>query len=97
VTYHVNFELAASRDVEMAFESYELRHTGLGADFLRTVAMAADLLARDPERFAITRVSFRWIKLRRFPFALHYRIKGDTVLIVACLHFRQSPTRWPQA
>ena len=96
MTFKVSFELAAAHDVETAFQNYELRHTGLGADFLRTVATATDMLSRDPQRFSTTREPFRWIKLRRFPYALHYRIKGDDVFIAACLHFRQSPARWPQ-
>ena len=85
-------EAAAALDVENAFDWYESRGSGLGADFLRSVAQARDILVRDPERFAQTRTPFRWIKLRKFPYALHFRIN---VAIVACLHFKQSPTHWP--
>ncbi|MGF6349209.1 hypothetical protein [Variovorax sp. W2I14] len=50
---------------------------------------------RDPLQFSMTRAPFRWLKLRKFPYGLHYRIRGDEVMIVACLHFRQSPAHWP--
>lgn len=93
--HRVALEAAAALEVEQAFDWYESRRSGLGADFLRSVALARDMLVRDPERFPHTREPFRWVKLRKFPYALYFRIKGDTVLIVACLHFRQSPTLWP--
>ena len=88
-------EAAAALEVEQAFDWYESRRTGLGAEFLRSVAEARDMLVRDPQRFAQTREPFRWLKLRKFPYALHFRIIGNRVSIVARLHFRQSLTRWP--
>ena len=91
----VKVEAAAAGEIEAAFDWYENRHSGLGAEFLRSVAQASNLLERDAIRFPITREPFRWMKLRKFPYAMHFRIKADCVSIVACLHFRQSPERWP--
>ena len=93
--YRVLIEPPAARDIETAFEWYEERRSGLGAEFLGTIAMAFETLARDPAQFPVTHEPFRWVKLRKFPYAIHYRIKGRTVAIAACLHFRQSPLRWP--
>ena len=97
MSYQIKLEAAAAQEVELAFEWYETRRSGLGVDFLRAVATAQDMLAREPEQFPLTKAPFRWIKLRRFPYGLHYRIKERTVLVVGCLHFRQSPLRWPGA
>ncbi len=97
MSFAVHLNPAAAAEVKEAFAWYESRHTGLGAEFLRAIAASSDALARDPERFPISREPFRWIKLRKFPYGLHDRIKNDEVLIVACLHFRQSPKRWPGA
>ena len=93
--FRVRVEAPAARDIEHAFDWYESRRTGLGADLLRAIAAAQDVLMREPHRFPDTRAPFRWYKLRRFPYGLHDRIKDDEVLIVACIHFRQSPVRWP--
>ena len=95
MSFEVLLEASAARDIELAFEWYESRKTGLGADFMRAIAVARDILSRDPQQFPATATPFHWYKLRRFPYALHYRIRTDKVLIAACLHFRQSPTRWP--
>jgi hypothetical protein len=31
---------------------------------------------------------------RRFPYGLFYRIYGDTLVVVACMHAKQNPRRW---
>jgi plasmid stabilization system protein ParE len=97
VSFRVVFEVPAVRDAEEAFQWYEARRSGLGAEFAGAIALAAETLGRDPVQFPVTHPPFRWIKLRKFPYALHYRVKGNNVAVVACLHFRQSPDRWPGA
>jgi hypothetical protein len=97
VTFEVVFESPASQEVKVAFEWYESRKSGLGSEFLRSVALARDLLVSDPKRFSVTRVPFHWVKLRKFPYSLHYRIVDKQVTVLACLLFRQSPERWPGA
>lgn len=31
---------------------------------------------------------------QRFPYGLFYRIYGDTIVIVACMHAKRDPQRW---
>lgn len=95
MTHSVRFTPAATQEVEAAFAWYERLRSGLGDEFVRSVAASAESLERSPERFPLTRAPFRWVKLRRFPYGLHFSIQGSTVTILACLHFRQSPSRWP--
>ena len=97
MSYEVIFEIPASLELTQAFEWYESRKSGLGAEFLRSVALARDLLVKDPQRFPVTRSPFQWIKLRKFPYGLHYRVIDNRVSVLACLHFRQSPEHWPGA
>ena len=93
----VDFQPAAQSEIQHAFTWYETQRTGLGAEFLRAVANARDQLARNAERYPTTLGAFRWVKLRRFPYALHFDLNSDCVRLHACLHFRQSPARWPGA
>ena len=95
--FSVAFEAPAKQDVRRIHAWYELRETGLGAEFLRSVTAASELLGRDPERHPVANAPYRSLKLRRFPYALHYRIDSNRVSVLACLHFRQSPSRWPGA
>ncbi|MBS0507439.1 MAG: type II toxin-antitoxin system RelE/ParE family toxin [Proteobacteria bacterium] len=91
------FQPKAQSEIQDAFTWYEAQRTGLGAEFLRSIATARDQLARDPDRYPVTRNPFRRVKLRRFPYSLHFDFDADNVRVHACVHFRQSPARWPGA
>ena len=94
----VAFSQAARQEIRRAFQWYEERHEGLGADFLRDVDAAAARLQANPQAFRLERSKYRRVHLKRFPYALHFMItRGGGVTILACLHFRQSPDRWPGA
>ena len=97
MSFRVRFEAPARKDVVAAFEWYQARQSGLGDEFLRSVAAVEEALGRNPERYALVHAPYRSVKLRKFPYGLHYRIVGNDVSILACLHFRQSPERWPGA
>ena len=96
MTWRVAFEPAAQAEIAEAFAWYEQRSYGLGGDFLRVVAAAEEHLSRNPEAFAPTGSRFRRILLRRFPYALHFELLGgNQVSVLACLHHRRDPARWP--
>ncbi len=96
MTWNVIFELPAQVEIAEAFDWYEEKSYGLGGDFLRVVAAAAEQLERNPEAFPPTSGGFRRTLLRRFPYALHFELlSGNTVSVLACLHHRRSPERWP--
>lgn len=95
--FEIHLERPAQRNLRDAFEWYEARQTGLGSEFLRSVAAVTEQLTRTPERFPNALAPYRSAKLRRFPYALHYRVEGQHVHVLACVHFRQSPDRWPGA
>ena len=60
-----------------AFEWYQARQSGLGDEFLRSVAAVEEALGRNPERYALVHAPYRSVKLRKFPYGLHYRIVGN--------------------
>lgn len=96
MTWQVTFEAAAQAEIAETFDWYEQKSYGLGGDFLRVIAAAEEQLARNPEAFPSTKERFRRILLRRFPYALHFELLGDhSVSVLACLHHRRSPARWP--
>jgi len=97
VTYEVELDPGAERDLIDAFDWYEQRSDGLGTEFLRQVTVQRDKLARNPLVHATDYANIRRAFVGRFPYALHFEIEERTVRILACLHFRQSPARWPGA
>lgn len=96
MTWQVAFEAAAQAEIAEAFAWYEQQSYGLGGDFLRMLAAAEEQLARNPQAFPPTRGRFRRILIRRFPYALHFELLSDTrVSVLACLHHRRDPAKWP--
>lgn len=96
MTRRVAFEAPAQAEIVAAFEWYEQRSYGLGGEFLRSVAAAEERIARSAENYPTARGRFRRILLRRFPYALHFEIlDASQVSVLACLHHKQSPERWP--
>jgi plasmid stabilization system protein ParE len=36
----------------------------------------------------------RRVRLRRFPYAIYFRVSGDEVVVLAVMHGRRHPRRW---
>jgi plasmid stabilization system protein ParE len=85
---------AAAADIEEAFLWYEGQRAGLGHDFLAAAQVLIDGIAEQPLRYPVIRRNTRRALLRRFPYAIYYRIYGDLIVVVACMHGRRNPRRW---
>lgn len=90
----VRFRTEAAADVLLARDWYDARRPGLGDSFVDSLEHIVDLVAELPEAFPEIAVGLRRALLSRFPYALYYRLDGDVIDVVACLHTRQSPSRW---
>ena len=73
---------------------YEARAKGLGLEFARSVDAAVEAAARNPEAFVPVAMGWRRVLLRRFPFSMVYRVRGDEFLVVAVFHHRRDPVQW---
>ena len=92
--YKVEFDAGAEQELAEAFLWYEECSEGLGAEFLRQVAIQEARLARAPLIHAIEYSNIRRTFLAKFPYSLHFRIEDDLVRIFACIHQRSDPKRW---
>jgi toxin ParE1/3/4 len=85
----------ALTDLSNQYLWYETQKPGLGDEFLD----AADRTFRDLETSAeIYRAvlpQIRRVLLRRFPFAVFFIIDESDVYVLAVLHGRRDPARWP--
>lgn len=86
----------AERDITDAADWYETRKTGLGADFLRAVIGVLDSIERQPRSHPFVRGRVRRALLPRFPYGVFYCEQDDDVIVLACLHARRNPRRWPR-
>jgi hypothetical protein len=95
----VRIHAAAAEEAAEAAAWYERERPGLGADFLRAVDAALDLL--EAEVVPVVTVpgvaGTRGIKrliLRRFPFAVVVRESATEVVVIAFAHTARRPGYW---
>ena len=84
----------AERELNEAAQYCDLENPGLGSSFLEEVDRCLESIEAHPEAGAILRDSVRRRLLRRFPYALLYKIKPDTIRILAVMNLKRRPTYW---
>lgn len=78
MTWRVLIRSAAERDLDEAGKWYDKQRTGLGDEFLVSIAEAFTRLEQDPQRYRVLYRDFRRILVERFPYRIFYQIKGTT-------------------
>lgn len=83
-------------DLKDAIAWYEERSLGLGDRFRAAVDVRFDEILGAPERFAFAfaDADFRFVRLRRFPYLLLYRVVADTVFVLGVFHSASDPEKW---
>ena len=62
--------------------------------FLRELSVAVQRIRQTPHRYPAAEVGTRRILLDRFPFTIYYRVKSETLNIVAVAHQKRRPGYW---
>jgi toxin ParE1/3/4 len=92
----INYRFLTPAESEMndALLFYDDVSSGLGHDFLDDIEHSLNRIREYPELGARIARDLRRILLQRFPFALVYAVKGETVVIVAVAHHGRRPGYW---
>ena len=85
---------AAAADIDEAFLWYEGQRQGLGHEFLAAAQTSIDGVAQNPLRYPVIRRNTRRALLRRFPYAIYFRVYDEVIVVVASMHGRRNPRRW---
>lgn len=93
MTREVHFRPQAAAEVLEARQWYEARRTGLGAEFGQAVGDIVSRITENPFAFPQVRGETRRAVVKRFPYAIYFRLSGDDILVLA-VHGRQDPRRW---
>ena len=88
------FHRLAERELNEAAQYYDLERSGLGSSFLREVDRCLRSLEKHPEAGMILRGSVRRRLVRRFPYALLYTVRQDSIRILAVMNLKRRPTYW---
>lgn len=85
---------AAAADIDEAFVWYEHQRPGLGEEFLTAVQATRESIAAHPAMYPVIHRDTRRALLHRFPYGIFYRIYGEAIVVVACMHPRRDTARW---
>ena len=85
---------AAEAEVEEIYDWYENQRPGLGEEFLSEFEAAVERVGENPFQFPRIHRDIRRALLKRFPYALFFRMICDEAAVIACYHGRRDPRRW---
>jgi plasmid stabilization system protein ParE len=88
------FQAGVRDEIDEAYTWYEKQRLGLGEEFLTEVESVLDRIERNPEIHAPVYKNVRHTRLKRFPYAVHYRFEPDRIAVVAIHHGKRDPRRW---
>jgi toxin ParE1/3/4 len=73
---------------------YESQQIGLGRRFVEAVRDAIVRIRTQPLLFREIEPGIRQCRTLRFPYGVIYRLKGDTVEVLAVMHLSRKPGYW---
>jgi len=91
VTYHLELRPQVLTDLRDAAEWYEKEQQGLGSRVQDAFFTAVSAAAQNPEMYLKAHGEFRRILLKRFPYALYFRILEGAIVFVLLFHGARDP------
>jgi plasmid stabilization system protein ParE len=92
--YRLIIRPEAEAELADAFDWYERRVPGLGADLLAAVNAAVDSILSNPLLHAVVYGSVRRTLTRRFPYQVLFFVEADVVVVIAIFHGARDPKCW---
>jgi plasmid stabilization system protein ParE len=84
----------AEAELQEAFDWYEHRVPGLGADFLRAVDAVVASILDSPFQYPAVYRHVRRALTRRFPYQILLTVEEDSITVLAVFHAARDPKRW---
>ena len=94
MTLRVVFRRAAKEEFEESAAWYEKQRAGLGDEFIHEIEQSLIVAARVPERFSTVFSDVRLTAARRFPYSIYFRVRRNTLVVLAVFHGRRDPAVW---
>ena len=93
---NLRFHPQVASDLSGAIAWYEERSMGLGDRFRAAVDARFDDVLKTPELFprAFDDADFRFVRVRRFPYLVLYRLRKDTIYVLGVFHAASDPAKW---
>jgi toxin ParE1/3/4 len=84
----------AEAELAEAFDWYERRVPGVGADFLAAIDVALDSVLSHPFQHPVVCRAARRALIRRFPYQVLFVAEEDPIVVIAVFHGARDPRSW---
>lgn len=84
----------ADAELESARRWYQLADMALSFRFLTEIQRTLRRIVQNPYQFPLIDEEVRRALLKRFPYAIHFRLNKDIVNVIAVVHQCRSPDVW---
>lgn len=84
----------AEAEMAEAFDWYEDRVPGLGADFMLCVDAVLGAVVRNPQQFPRVHRAVRRALTRRFPYEVFFVEGAERIVVLSVFHAKRNPKRW---
>ncbi len=86
MSFEIELRPPVLSDLDEAFGWYEAREDGLGVNFIKMFSAVLPMLRRNPAACAFWYRDVRHVMLKRFPYAVYFRVEGSKVVIFRVYH-----------
>ena len=90
----LEFHPAADAELDQAVEYYEQCQSGLGLEFAEDVYAAIARIIEYPALWSQISSNTRRCMTNRFPYGIIYRIKNNSIHIIAVANLHRRPNYW---
>ena len=94
MNYALVFRPQVRDELDEAYRWYERQQQGLGDNFLDCIDLMLNQICSMPESYVIVHRDIRRAVIKRFPYAVYYRIVSSRVIVIAIFHSRRNPKSW---
>jgi mRNA-degrading endonuclease RelE of RelBE toxin-antitoxin system len=89
--YVVKYDEAFWQDLKEVIDWYDEFSKEVTDKFLAQFSFAESRIKENPLAFGkVSKMGFRRIKLRRFPYKMYFKVEANTVFVIALIHVARS-------
>jgi plasmid stabilization system protein ParE len=97
MSLRIRLKPSAASELADAMAWYDAEQSGLGDEFLNAVDDTLRRVAAHPLLYRECRPGVRLAVLKRFPYLVFFVLDPEEIIVLACLHSRRNPRRWPKS
>lgn len=94
MSYSLTILRTAERHIDEAAVWYARRSNRAQENFLADLDDALALILRYPDAHGFFREDVRRFRLKKYPYYILYRVRGERVIVLNLFHVKRNPNNW---